>query len=204
MLRTLIALVVVAGFAAIASAQPGNLPLAPGIMPASPIGPGMPAGIGPATTRPGQPGIVYFRAIAPWGWATGWGYQTYSPWTGYSYSFGGYLPDGYVAPPVQQQVIVEQPRQPARTIVLANEFPATLVLQFPAVAEVWLNGKSVKGTASEERTLMSPVLKPGEKFAFEVKARWTNRGKTYESTETVTLGPGDRTRLFVVSGTEVK
>ncbi len=67
-----------------------------------------------------------------------------------------------------------------------------------------LNGPSVNGTASEEGVLASPALMPGEKFTFEVKARWTSHGKTYESVQAATLGPGDRSRLFVVSGTEVK
>jgi uncharacterized protein (TIGR03000 family) len=208
MTRILVTLLAVGALAASAAAQPGNLPLSPGVRPASPYGPGMPAGIGPATTAPGQPGVIYFPAIAPWGWATGWGYQTYSPFGGgFNYAFGGYLPYGYgyapLAPVPQQTVTVEEPRREP-TIVLANEFPATLVLQFPAAAEVWMNGEAVKGRAADERTLTSPVLKQGQKFTFEVKARWTRGGKTYESEQTVTLGPGDRSRLFVVSGTEVK
>ncbi len=202
MFRILIALLAVAAFTATADAQPGNLPLSPGVRPASPIGPGMPAGVGGLTTRPGQPGIIYFPAIAPWnGWAIGWGYQ--SPFGGYT--FGGYLPYGYTElVPAPQPVAVERPRPPERAITLANEFPATLSLQFPAAAEVWLNGKAVKGEASEDRVLTSPVLKPGERFTFEVKARWKTGGKEYESVRTVTLGPGDRSRLLVVSGTEVK
>ena len=119
------------------------------------------------------------------------------------YAFGGYLPYGYapLAPPPQAPA-PEPRREP--TVVLANEFPATLVLQFPAAADVWLNGQPVKGRAADERTLTSPVLKQGQRFTFEVKARWTRGGKTYESEQAVTLGPADRSRLFVVSGTEVK
>lgn len=185
MIRTLSALLAVVGFAASAAAQPGNLPLSPGVRPASPIGPGMPA----------RPGIVYFPAVAPGG------YPMYGPWIGYGYPFGGYAP--FYAPPVQPQVVTP-PAPPAVVVVPANEFPATLSLQFPAAAEVWLNGKPAKGEASEERVLTSPVLKPGETFTFSVRATWEQGGKTYESTHTVTLGPGDRCRLLVVSGTEVK
>lgn len=199
MLRILGALTAVSAFAATAGAQPRALPLSPGIQPDRSLAP-MPAGIGAVTVRPGQPGIVYFPAISPWGWATGWGYR--SPF-GFGYTFGGYLPYGFVLP-VPQPAAVEPPPKPERMIALANEFPATLSLQFPAAATVWLNGQPVKGDASEDRVLTSPVLKPGDTFTFEVKARWKQRGTEYESVRTVTLGPGERSRLFVVSGNEVK
>jgi uncharacterized protein (TIGR03000 family) len=88
-------------------------------------------------------------------------------------------------------------------IALANEFPATLIVQFPAAADVWFNGEKAAG-AGEEHTLISRALKPGERFTFDVKGRWTAGGKTYESKRTVTLGSGDRSRLLVVSGDEVK
>ncbi|MFM8272588.1 MAG: hypothetical protein ACKODX_09670 [Gemmata sp.] len=205
MTRALATLLAVGAFAASAAAQPGNLPLSPGVRPAGPYGPGAPAGVGPAAVAPGQQGVICFPATAPWGWAHGWGgYQTYSPLgCGLGYAFGGYLPYGYapLAPPPQAPAPGPR-REP--TVVLANEFPATLVLQFPAAADVWLNGQAVKGRAADERTLTSPVLKQGQRFTFEVKARWTRGGKTYESEQAVTLGPADRSRLFVVSGTEVK
>ncbi|WP_162665801.1 hypothetical protein [Gemmata massiliana] len=96
-------------------------------------------------------------------------------------------------------VLPPQPR-----VVLANEFPAILSLQLPAAADIWVNGEKVKGGVSEECVLMSPVLKQGEQYTFDVKARWAVNGKTYENVRTVTLGSGDRSRLLVVSGVEVK
>ena len=199
MRRTLTALGLLAAVAATATAQPGRLPLSPGVMPASPYGPGMPPA-GPIPQQRGQGNSVYFPVALPWGWGIGWGYQTYSPWTGYGYSYGGLLP-GFPAAPAAS---VEPPRRPDMVVVLANEFPATLTLQFPAAAEVWLDGKKLKGEASEERALTSPVLTPAQKYTFAVRARWTSGGKTYEATRSIALGAGDRSRLSIVSGDEVK
>jgi uncharacterized protein (TIGR03000 family) len=128
------------------------------------------------------------------------------------FGFGGYLPYGYYDYPdygyrYVPGVLDSPPGVPVAPtdpgVALANEFPAKLTVQFPAAAEVWLNGKKTDGKG-EEQVLTSPVLRPGQTFTFEVKARWQVGGKTYEANRTVTLAPGDKSRLFVVSGTEVK
>jgi uncharacterized protein (TIGR03000 family) len=206
MCRAGIALVVLAALTPLAGAQPQpqQLPLAPGVMPASPIGPGtqfLPAGPIASRGGPGVSNAVYFPVAMPWGWGMGWGYQTYNPWVGFGYSYGGILPT-YTAP--AQPVGVDQPQRPEPVVVLVNEFPATLTVQFPAAAEVWVDGTKVKGDAVEEQILTSPVLKPTQQYTFLVKARWTMKGKTYEAKRAVTLGPGDRSRLMIVSGDEVR
>jgi uncharacterized protein (TIGR03000 family) len=183
-----------------ASAQP-ILPLsnAPGIVPFP-----VPASAIPQRPGPGAPNTVFFPVAMPWGWGVGWGYQTYNPWTGFGYNYGGLIPpEGFEAPPPPQPVAVF-PRRREPTVVLANEFPATLTIQFPAAAEVWLNEKKVAGKPTEEQTLTSPVLKPDQTYTFLVKARWTSGGKTYETKRAVTLGSGSRSRLLVISGDEVK
>jgi uncharacterized protein (TIGR03000 family) len=167
--------------------------------------------VGTATAQPvptgaipsaqmGRPN-VFVPVIMPWGWWTGWGYQTYNPWTGYGYEFGGILPTTPAAP---APVVPERPTRPEPTVVLSQEFPATLSLQFPAAAEVWLDGKKEPGAANAERVLTSPVLSPNQKYTFDIKARWTTGSKTYEAKRSVTVGPGDRSRLLVVSGDEVR
>lgn len=213
MYRYVFALLAAPAFLSNASAQPGNLPLAPGVRPASPIGPGMqflpqpaprfdPAFGGGVGRTPAFGRRVNGSYYGGYGLGYGYGRGYYGPGFGFGYP-GGYYDYGYynAAPRV---VEVAPPVRPEPTVVLANEFPATLTLQFPAAAEVWLNGSAVPGEAAEERVLTSRVLRPGEHFAFDVKARWTAGGKTYESLRTITLGAGDRSRLLVVSGTEVK
>jgi uncharacterized protein (TIGR03000 family) len=161
----------------------------------------------PMTAPRRSPFPTIVPQVAPWdawnSWGN-WGYQNYAPLNrfGFGWGFGGFVP--YAVPVPFEEPAVAPPAPPERTIVLANEFPATLTLQLPVAAEVWLNGTPVGGTASEQHVLTSPVLKPGENFTFDIKARWTTGGKTYEATRSVTLAPGDKSRLFVVSGNEVK
>ncbi len=204
MKRLIYVLIALAAFASIGSAQPRQLPLSPGIVPATPNSPGIPAGTLPQ--QPAQGNIVYYPVAMPWGWGVGWGYQTYNPWTGFGYAYGGILPADPVVTPIATPaaVAVEQPRRAEPVVVLAQEFPATLALQFPAAAEVWLDGKKVSGSAKEEQVLKSPVLQPTQTYTFLVKARWEKDGKTYEAKRSVTLGPGDHSRLLIVSGDEVR
>ncbi len=203
MKRLIYVLIALAAFASIGSAQPRQLPLSPGVMPATPNSPGIPAG---PIAQPAQGNVVYFPVAMPWGWGVGWGYQTYNPWTGFGYAYGGVLPANPVASPAATlpAATVEQPRRTEPAVVLAREFPATLAIQFPAAAEVWLDGKKVSGSAKDEQLLTSPVLKPTQTYTFLVKARWEKGGKTYEAKRAVTLGPGDHSRLMILSGDEVR
>jgi uncharacterized protein (TIGR03000 family) len=173
-----------------ASAQP---------FPASPrVGPGTSYPSPAIAKRPGTGKYAYFPVVLPSGWGLGWGYQTYNPWVGYGYSYGGIVPPDYAPQPAP-----EQPRpddQPP--VLLAGEFPGTLSVQFPAAAEVWLDGKKAPGS-SAGWTLTSPALKPDQKYTFLVKGRWAAGGKTYESSRSVTVGSADRSRLMVVSGDPV-
>jgi uncharacterized protein (TIGR03000 family) len=215
LLVVILTLTVFATFNPVAHAQPGKgLPLAPGVHPGSPIGPGMQflpqptPKFAPPVTGFGS-GLVKPTPIAPFGPAFVTPVFVPAPFYGFGFGYGGFGPYGYgyglgygFGPPVLggPSAMPVQPTDPG--VVLANEFPAVLTVQYPTPAEVWLNGKKLEGKA-EEHQLISPVLKPGETFTFEVKARWKVGEKTYESTRTVTLSPGDRSRLLVISGTEV-
>jgi uncharacterized protein (TIGR03000 family) len=196
-------LAVLTSFAALAPGAHAqqSLPASPGVMPGSPWGPGMPVPAAPITQRPGTASTAYFPVALPWGWGLGWGYSTYNPWVGYGYAYGGIVPPVVAVP---EPVFVAPPQPPQPAIELSGEYPATLSLQFPAAAEVWLNGKKLSGAAAEERVLTSPALLPNEKYTFDVKARWASGGKTYETTRAVVVGAGDRSRLLVVSGVAVK
>ncbi len=211
-LVTFLTLATFASFGAVAQAQPGrDLPLAPGVFPGSSIGPGMQflpqptprfippgRGFGSGFGKP-KPVPVFFPGVypySPFGFGFGFGYGGFSPYGyGYGYDYG-------YGPPI----VAPAPGLPVQStdpgVALANEFPAVLTVQYPTPAEVWFNGNKLDGKA-EEHQLTSPVLKPGETFTFDVKARWKVGEKTYESKRTVTLASGDRSRLLVVSGTEV-
>ena len=118
----------------------------------------------------------------------GWGYGL-----GYSYGYGGYG-SGYggyddgdydFGPP-------HLPARSAPNFVLANVFPATLTVELPA------------GAKPAEYVLTSPELKAGDPYTFAVNVRWASGGKTYEAKRSVTLNAGDRSRLHILSGDEVK
>ena len=139
---------------------------------------------------PGMP--LYYGQ--PYGQAYGF----YLPW---------YLPSGTVAVPREAPARVGLPGAGVPADVLAASadpvLPAEFVVQFPASAEVWVNGKKVDGEGAT-RTLTSPPLAAGERYTFAVKAKWTFGGDAYEWERTVTLGPGERSRATVAAGFKVK
>jgi hypothetical protein len=194
MKRFIYVLLALAAFASIGSAQPRQPPLSPGIMPTGLNSSGF------AVPQQGQGNVVYFPVMLPWGWGVAWDYRTYNPWTGYRYAYGGILPTNVGVTPAAPA----RPHRPQPVVILAEEFPATLAVQFPAAADVWLDGKKVGVIAREERVLTSPVLKPTQTYTFLVKARWNQDGKTYEAKRAVTLGPNEHSRLLIVSGDEVR
>jgi uncharacterized protein (TIGR03000 family) len=139
------------------------------------------------------------------GWG-GYGLSAFYPGVfiggGYFDPYYGFPGPGYyeydAAPPS-----AFQPPPAPRTVALANEFPATLTLEFPAPAKVWLDGRLAPGQDAAERELTSPVLLPGERHTFKFRARWAVNGQEYETAREVTLGAGDRSKLLVLSGTPV-
>jgi uncharacterized protein (TIGR03000 family) len=138
------------------------------------------------------------------GFGYGYGYGNY----GYGGLGGGYLTSrySYLSPynyGNQTTAGFSSPSYyyPQHIVSLSGEFPATLVLEFPAPARVWLNDKEVPGEQSTTRTLASPVLRPGQQYTFHVRARWKLNGKSYEYTRDAAVGTGDRSKLLVVSGT---
>lgn len=71
---------------------------------------------------------------------------------------------------------------------------ATVEMHVPADAAVWVDGYGVKQTGAV-RTLSTPPLRPGETFAYDVRARWTENGAPVEQTQTVVVKAGERSRV---------
>ncbi len=199
MVRRLLAIGVVMGVSIAGAAQPPGrsgppLPLGPGIHSGNPWGPGMPFTPRPqppgrgTTDAPPRPLILLpwvFPGYFPWSWGPGYGYPLV-------------VPLGPLAVPA-----AEPPRrEPA--ILLSGEAPARLTIQFPAAAEIWVDGRKQPGEPRTEHVLTSPVLQPPQTHTFEIHACWWVDGKTYEAQRTVTLGAGERSRLLVVSGRVVE
>ena len=129
-------------------------------------------------------------------------------WGGF---YSGFYSPGLFPPP---QVVVLPPPvpvpavNPARFAEAADRAaalaPATLTLELPAVADVWLDGEQQAGSTDATRTLQSAPLKLGAEYTFRVRARWTEGGTTYEATPTSTVRAGERAKLTVYAGTVVK
>jgi len=141
---------------------------------------------------------------------------------GYPMYTGGYLPTlgsvGY-ASPAPLTIVIEQVTPPATPVsataaapgattassltelsVATAKTPATLTLQFPTAAKVWLDGKEVAGKSGTERTLTSPPLSPGQQHTFKVKAEWAADGTTRTYSRDITVGAGEQTRVVVLGG----
>ena len=66
----------------------------------------------------------------------------------------------------------------------AKDNMAHLLVLVPKNAELWFNGTKTKQTGAE-REFVSPALTPGKRYSYELKAQWTENGKTVEQTRTV-------------------
>lgn len=211
---------------------PGAASPAPALVPVVQLpgaGPGIAAqvpGVGPGLAAPRGPVFGGFPMVyRPFGvgrrgvYSPGARFGTYLayPYGAYYGGFGGgFITGGYYSPTFvvpfgggyyQDSDLVAPAVQPAappaHVVELSGEAAATLTLEFPAPATVWLDGKEVPGKADAIRTITSPVLRPGQEYTFHVRARWNADGKTYEYSRNVALGAGDRSKLLVVSGTAV-
>jgi uncharacterized protein (TIGR03000 family) len=64
-------------------------------------------------------------------------------------------------------------------------------VRVPADAELWFEGQKTNQTGAE-RTFQSPPLEPGQKYVYDVRARWKENGKEVEQTRKVRVRAGER------------
>jgi uncharacterized protein (TIGR03000 family) len=69
----------------------------------------------------------------------------------------------------------------ARKAAPSADNKARLHVRLPANAELWLNGQRMRRTGPE-RDFVTPPLKEGETYTYQVKARWTQDGQPLEET----------------------
>jgi uncharacterized protein (TIGR03000 family) len=69
--------------------------------------------------------------------------------------------------------------------------PATVVAEVPADARLWFDGHPTTQTGTE-RTFTTPPLEPGRDYHYDVRARWTQDGKTVEQSQRVRVFSGAR------------
>ena len=171
--------------------------------------PGTPALMAPVPLRGSFfPGNQFFpgRRFIGGGFAPVYPFAPYTSFYGGGFLSGGYYYPYYQLPPtpIFDEPPPPPPAPPSRIVELSGESKGSVTLQLPHAAKVWLDGRELEGGPAREWVLSSPVLRPDEQYTLNVVARWEADGKTYESTNKVTVGPGDRSRLAVISGTAVK
>ena len=198
MIRTLTPLLVAGVICATAAAQPtivhrGSPPQPAGVIsaPSMPL-PGAMVGPVPSPTTPARPLPRPFRPFL------GGGLPYYGPW-GYS----PFWPVWYDTDPVPYVNSVEPVPVPVysvpsqTTIVLPSppqELRASLAMNVPLGAKVWLDGKQVDANVVP-LVLHSPPLQDGQHYTFDVKVTWPEGGKTEERSRSVTVPVGEQTSL---------
>lgn len=58
-------------------------------------------------------------------------------------------------------------------------------------AQVWIDGNATSQTGTS-RPFVTPALDPGKDYSYEIRARWTDDGRTVEQTRKITVQSGDR------------
>jgi uncharacterized protein (TIGR03000 family) len=137
-----------------------------------------------------------------WGYP-GWGWDGY---LGYGYGWGGYgwAYPAYYAPLydpgygigfpgiVGSSPPVNSGNRPPVAAALASENTAHFHVRAPgADTELWLNGVHTKQTGTDQ-WYTTPPITPGEKYAYDIRARWTENGKSVELTRTVAVQANER------------
>jgi uncharacterized protein (TIGR03000 family) len=72
--------------------------------------------------------------------------------------------------------------------------PATLVVNLPADAKLTVDGAPTTST-SERRTFVTPALRPGQDYAYTLRAEITRDGQTFNASQRVTVSPGRQSEV---------
>ena len=99
------------------------------------------------------------------------------PWYDYRPYYGWHFPSNR-----EERQKEEQPKTPQDT-------HAHIIVRAPAGAELWFNGTKLTGEG-EVRKFVSPVLTLGQRYSYEVRARWKQNGQTITKTHELTVKAG--------------
>jgi uncharacterized protein (TIGR03000 family) len=71
-------------------------------------------------------------------------------------------------------------------------------VEVPATAEVTIEGVKSKQTGTS-RQFVSPKLVPGKQYVYEIRARWTEDGRTVEQTRNLVVTAGEQLAVSFVA-----
>jgi len=107
------------------------------------------------------------------------GYYSYgSPYYGSSYSYSPSY--GYVepsAPTTSLYTPPQSPTLPAPTADNANSNVVNMEVRVPENATLWVQGQKTDATGAVRRFVSAPI-EPGHKYAYELRATWTDANGT--------------------------
>ena len=72
--------------------------------------------------------------------------------------------------------------------------PVHFAIMVPADAEVWFDGAKTTQTGPD-REFVSPPLRAGQSYSYDVRARWKEGGREFDRTRRVTFYAGDELTL---------
>jgi uncharacterized protein (TIGR03000 family) len=96
----------------------------------------------------------------------------------------------YVAPNGAEVILPVLQPVPAA----ADGTVVTVEVNVPANAEVWFDGEKTAQTGPG-RVFHSPPLRPGIKYMYLVRAKWSDGGRESEQMQTITVQPGEHIRV---------
>jgi uncharacterized protein (TIGR03000 family) len=156
-------------------------------------------GVGHAGPHGGFHGGFHHHAFYGGGFYLGIGY----PW-GYYYPgyYGYYGPPYYSAYPVAAPVAVGHPSlSTPETLPPPSAAPgpfARIEVRVPDDAEVWFEEVRTAQTGPI-RQFVSPRLEPGEEYAYEIRARWLEDGRSVTRSRRIMVQAGRNVRVDFVA-----
>jgi uncharacterized protein (TIGR03000 family) len=113
------------------------------------------------------------------------------PYDSSSYpDYGSYETDpGWVAVSYAPGKAAQTTATPARRRSITR-----VTVRVPANAKLWFDGREMT-TRGSVRRFKTPPLKAGQRYAYQVKARWKQNGRTVTQTRTVLVTPGKTTTI---------
>jgi uncharacterized protein (TIGR03000 family) len=70
---------------------------------------------------------------------------------------------------------------------------ATLVIELPSDAKLFVDDKPTRSTSASRRVFQSPSLEPGSKYSYVLRAELERDGKKYQETKKVAVRAGQKT-----------
>ena len=134
-------------------------------------------------------------------------YQVKRPFEGSFPSGWGYYPYAYRAALARRAYHVRPAlaAAPAEEVELAPVPPdarcALVEVRVPAGAALWFDGEKT-GQTGPARLFWSPPLELGKVCHYQVRARWSQEGRTVEQAQTVAVAAGTRARVVFPAAPE--